>query len=52
MGQMGAAGPEEQNKEVVAYRQLRLQTTGGLGRTHLDGSTDRLQSQCLSGKHR
>lgn len=33
---MGAAGPEEQNKEAEVCRQQRHQTLGGWGRIHLD----------------
>lgn len=36
LGHVGAAGPEEQNKEVGVCRQQKHQMLGGWGRIHLD----------------
>lgn len=40
---MGAAGPEEQNKEAEVCKPQRHQTLEGWGRTHLDGTSTELR---------
>lgn len=49
-GHVGAAGPEEQNKEAEVCRLQRHQTLEGWGRIHLDSRRERerdvVQTSC------
>lgn len=51
LGHVGAAGPEEQNKEAAVCRPQRHQTLEGWGRIHLDSRRERDVDQTSCSEH-